>query len=105
MKVFRLIFACLTFVCATITASAQGSFGNLDFELANITGHSSGSMVPITNALPGWTAYYGRASLGTTNTATDVGYDFISLGGAIISVNDTNIGNGAVPIHGRYSLD
>ncbi|MEI2723190.1 MAG: hypothetical protein V9H26_06480 [Verrucomicrobiota bacterium] len=45
-------------VSLSVCAFGQGTFRNLDFESANVTGYSTGG-VPITNALPGWTGYIG----------------------------------------------
>jgi hypothetical protein len=46
-------------------ASAQG-FVNLDFESANLSGYSAGS-VPAADAIPGWTAYLGGTVLTSIN--------------------------------------
>jgi hypothetical protein len=79
---------------------SQG-FVNLNFESANVSGYSPDSSdVPTTSALPGWTAYYSNSSV--TNTANQVWYDGISLGGAIISVIDTNAPSFS-PLQGKYS--
>lgn len=81
---------------------AQG-FVNLNFESANPSGHPPNSSdVPVTSAFPGWTVSYATPGVGT-NTATTVWYDGLSLGGAFVSVNDTNTGAGFVPLQGRYS--
>ena len=47
---------------------AQG-FVNLDFESANLSGYSAGS-VPATDAIPGWTAYLGGTPLTNINYNT-----------------------------------
>ena len=79
---------------------SQG-FVNLNFESANVSGYPQDSSdVPTTSALPGWTAYYSNSS--GTNVATQVWYDGISLGGAIISIIDTNAPS-FTPIQGQYS--
>ena len=81
-------------------AQAQG-FINVDFDSANISGYSPDSSdVPTTSAFPGWSAYY--ISSTATNAATQVWYDGISLGGAIISVIDMNA-PAFSPIQGKYS--
>lgn len=73
-------------------------FVNLDFEAANVSGFPPGSSdVPVSSAFPGWTASYG------TNVVNLVWYDAISIGGAIISVNDSNTGFGFAPLSGNYS--
>ncbi len=84
------------------TAFGQGTFGNLNFEAANVAGYPHGYGIPTSAALPGWTAYNG--SPGTaTNILTEIWYDSISLGGEMISVNDTNRGSGFVPFQGKFS--
>lgn len=78
------------------------SFVNLNFESANSSGYSPNNDIPVTNAFPGWSVSYSALGVGT-NTAATVFYDSISLGGALISINDTNTGFGFLPIQGRYS--
>ncbi len=69
------------------SVSGQG-FVNLDFEDANVSGYSPGSGgVPIADAFPGWSASYSDQYMGTVE-ASSVSYDAISLGGAVISIND-----------------
>ena len=58
----KLTFAVLL---ATFHGYAQ-SFTNLDFELANLSGYSAGS-VPVADALPGWTASLGGTVLTNVN--------------------------------------
>src|ERR1017187_6543117 len=80
---------------------SQG-FVNLNFESANLSGYAPGTVeVPITNALPGWSASYISTQYGS-NSSSVVGYDIISIGGTAISVNDTNRLL-FVPFRGRYS--
>ena len=101
MKSIRpILFALL--VSLTRCCCAQG-FVNLNFESANVNGYSPGSSdVPINNAIPGWTASYYQSSFGN-EPASHVWYDAISIGGAIISVNDTNTGFGFTPLQGKFS--
>ena len=78
---------------------AQG-FLNLDFEAANVSGYSPGDgAVPLANALPGWGAIY--TSSINTDITSQVGYDAISLGGAVITIIDSI--SGIPPISGDYS--
>src|SRR5664279_4885629 len=63
------------------------SFVNLDFEDANVSGYSPGSNVPIADAFPDWSASYSDPNAGTVE-ASSVAYDALSLGGAVISIND-----------------
>ncbi len=91
------------FGCGLASAlSAQGFF-NLDFESANIAGYSPGNNVPTNAAIPGWTAYYFQTGRGG-GPASEVAYDALSLGGSVISVNDTNTYAGFVPLQGRFSV-
>jgi len=88
-------------VLALIQSAHSQGFINLNFESANVSGYSPDSSdVPTTSALPGWTVYYSNSS--GTNAATQVWYDGISLGGAIISIIDTNAPSFS-PIQGKYS--
>ena len=59
---------------------AQG-FVNLDFESANLSGYTAGS-VPASNAIPGWTAYIGGVTLTNINydTRTGGGVDLLDSG-------------------------
>ena len=70
-------------------AFAQG-FVNLDFESANLSGYSAGS-VPASDAIPGWTAYLGGVALSNIN------YNIGGSGNmvAIVGVN---------PIQGNYFI-
>jgi hypothetical protein len=77
------------------SAQAQG-FANLNFESASVSGYTPDSQVPIGSALPGWSGFYGN------NQTSQVGYDFISLGAAVISVIDSNAPVFA-PLEGNYS--
>jgi len=79
------------------SASGQGTFRNLDFEnpipplLPN-----AGFTVPITNALPGWSAYIGDTSIDR------VVYNTVSLGAAAVSLHDH--GSSLQPVEGNYSV-
>jgi len=87
------------FFCVLLSSRAQQPFQNLDFESANLTGYSPGSYVPINMALPGWTGYY--SSSNGTIQATQVAYEGLSLGGASISIVDSNA---YPPLQGNYSV-
>jgi len=96
MKLALLILI-LTF--ATLSAKAQGTFQNLNFESAGVpAGTAQGSLVPVSEAFPGWNAYFTSSS--ATVPAPQVSYDFVSLGGAAISLVDTG---SVTPIQGNYS--
>lgn len=62
---------------------AQGAFGNLGFESANlpiVPQGESGGAVPVGVALPGWQAYIG------TGQASEIYHNDRSIGGAAISI-------------------
>jgi hypothetical protein len=91
------ILIALTLVVLKAQVEAQGTFQNLNFEAANITGYPPNSSdVPISSALPGWTGFYGN------NQTSQVWYDGISIGGNMISVIDNNA-PGFAPLQGQYS--
>jgi hypothetical protein len=83
-------------VLGNSSSLAQGTFQNLGFESANVSGYSQGSAVPIGQALPGWTGYSG----GVLQAA--VLYDTISISGVDIVLIDGSAPNGTV-IEGNYS--
>lgn len=94
----------LRVLCHPPQAAFGQGFVNLDFESANISGYSPGSMnVPTSDALPGWSAYFIYSS-NFTSQATAVWYDGISIGGSGISIIDATIGFGLTPIEGQYSV-
>jgi hypothetical protein len=85
-------------------AEAQ-SFVNLNFESADASGNSGG-YVSTSAALPGWTAYYGYSGNPTALSTPIIGYDSVSLGGAVVFLEDANAnsGFGPLPIQGNYSV-
>ena|SRR5438876_9410777 len=89
----------LSFTCAVLTAGAQGTFQNLNFEAANLTpvppGQFGGS-ASISNALPFWTGYLG------TNQVTQVFHNNVSLGGPSIDIFGPNWTNDPI-IEGLYT--
>jgi hypothetical protein len=97
MKRFRSLLIGLGSICVVFCAQAQGTFQNLNLEAADLSGYTPGSSgVPISAALPGWIGLY------ETNQTSQVWYDGISLGAAMISVIDTNAPSFG-PLRGRYS--
>jgi hypothetical protein len=74
----------------------------LIFESANVSGYLPGSDIPVADGYPDWTVSYSALGAGT-NIATTVIYDEISLGGAFVSINDSNTGFGFNPIQGNFS--
>ena len=84
------------FLATQFFVEAQG-FINLDFESARFTPHpNGGSFVYASNAIAGWTPYLG-------GIAKDyVAYNDASLGGALITIDDTNNFQGYTPVEGKY---
>jgi hypothetical protein len=97
MKTIRQLFT-LLFLILSRDINAQG-FVNLNFENASLNGYSPGAFnVPTNNAIPGWFAYFGASSL------TSISYNGLSLGGANVSIIDTNNSGGLLPLRGKYSV-
>jgi hypothetical protein len=91
--------AAITF--SVLSAQAQGTFQNLDFEDASIPVSTAiNSSIPISEALPDWSAYFTTGS--PVDNVTQINYDAISLGGPVISVIDANAPVFA-PLQGNYS--
>ena len=109
MKSTKPLFLLLSIFFLTCIAGetfAQG-FMNLDFEAANPSGYSPGGGIPTSAAIPGWAAYYGTTT--GTNQSSEIGYDFISLGGEMISLQDRNATSSpldfsVLPIQRNYSV-
>jgi len=67
----------------TCTAACQGTFGNLDFELANVPFVPAGQVgadVPTSQGLPKWSAFYGAGQSST------IQHNTLSLGGAEVAI-------------------
>jgi hypothetical protein len=79
---FKVSFCCL--LGASIYSGISQDFVNLDFNSANIPIGTSPSFVPISEAIPGWTAYLGN------NQQTSVVYDDLAIGSAAIAILDSN---------------
>ena len=87
----------LILLFATSSAFAQ-SFQNLDFELANVP-PTPVFYVAFSDAFPNWTGYLG------TNQASLAGYNFISAGGAVLTIITPSApgGTAASVIGGYYT--
>jgi hypothetical protein len=89
---------------ATNICSGQGTFGNLDFESASVPSvpPSQAVFISAMDAFPGWTAYVGA------NPASQVMYNGISVGGALVSIIDqhtANYGNNVIAGNFTATLD
>lgn len=88
-------------------ANGQGTFAfqNLDFEAANVSGYfpspNSIVYVPVTSALPGWSAYIDGTQV------QQVWYDGLSAGSPAVAVIDSRLaqfGYNVHPFQGNYSV-
>lgn len=68
-------------ISSAVTSHGQGTFGNLDFESANVPSlpPHQGGLVSALDGLPGWNVYGGTAQ-------GEVFHNGVSLGGAAISI-------------------
>src|SRR5579859_6172000 len=100
---FQSCRACALLSLAAISgANGQGTFTfqNLDFEGANFSGYSPRGMIPVTAALPGWSAYLGGMQI------QQMLYDFETIGTTAISITDSlgpQLGASPAPLQGNYS--
>ena len=87
-------------VCSAFLTQAQGTFRNLSFESANVSGYAPG-FIPITNALPGWIGYivYNEA---LEFQFDEVIYNSVSLGAAAITLQGP--GSQLPILQGSYSV-
>lgn len=104
MKTKNYILCCiLGLLNFVLSAQAQGTFQNLNFESAAnlpvLNPPSSTALVPIADALPSWIGY-----VNGTNQQTVVIYNGLSGGAAAISLITSNTANSAIgPIGGNYT--
>jgi hypothetical protein len=100
------LFCAISVIASLFVGSGRclsQSFVNLNFESANVSGYSPGP-IPTQDAFPDWAAYYGSPSDPThSGSLSEVGYDGISTGGAVISLDDSNAPAPYGPIQGNYS--
>lgn len=89
------LLAVFTILASSFGIFGQGTFQNLDFEMANLSGFSPGT-VPMVNALPGWQGYLG------VNQTANAYYNDLSLGAAAISIHSSL--STKPPIQGSYSV-
>jgi len=86
---------------ALISARAQGSFQNLDFESALIDQAQTPGFVSVSEALPGWTVYV------STNQQATVLYGAVGHGGTLVDllgVNGSSLTDGYRSIDGGFSV-
>src|ERR1019366_7548733 len=102
MQAYKPLFLGLSLICAAFSVHAQGSFGNLNFESAQIPSSTPPGYVSVATGLPGWTVYLFQPAFGV-EPQSQVFYDGTSLGGAFVAINDANTGFGFAPLQGRFS--
>jgi hypothetical protein len=83
----------------SFSVGAQGTFQNLNFEEANVSGYQPDGMIPTTAAFPGWEVF--STGAGGTTPLSSVWYDGFSLGGALVSIIDDH--PPLSPLDGNYS--
>jgi len=94
MKLMPIHILAVVVLASSDLARAQGTFKNLNFELANPGSITFSSSLPVSSALPYWTVTIGGVQ------QTDVGYNAFSTGSPFVSL----IGPGYGPIDGDYSV-
>ena len=92
----RLGFQSVVLLCLLSTPALAQSFTNLNFESANLTGYSPGS-VPAADAVPGWTVYVG----GTAQTTVKYNISYGSFG---IGLDILDAGSGTTIRQGSYQV-
>src|SRR5208283_2333983 len=102
----KLFFLFLTtLLIGTSVGNSQGfvkGFVNLDFESASIPKHTTnGMIIAASAAFPNWSLI--EISSSGTGVVTQVGYNFISLGAAGVSIIDTNVQYVRPPFQGKYA--
>ena len=90
MKTLGLLFCCI--LCC-LSARGQGTFRNLDFELAQIPESQPSGFVSANLAFPFWTVYYG------TTLQTQVLWNDVSVGSTLASL----VGQNDHALDGGYS--
>src|SRR3974390_553429 len=75
MRLFAFVFCCML---SCLTAQGQGTFRNMDFELAQIPQNQPHGLVAADLAFPFWTVYYG------TTSQTQVLWNDVSVGSTLV---------------------
>jgi hypothetical protein len=100
MKTYKLFLEGLGAMCIAVSVQAQGSFGNLGFESANLSPVPAGQFggeVSSLNAIPFWTGYL------DTVQQTQVLQNNLTLGNASIDILGPNWNMGGI-IEGQYTV-
>src|ERR1051326_8993707 len=90
------LFLTAGLVAVCVSALAQGTFRNMDFGLSQVPSSTpSGTLVPVSQAFPFWTAYYAG-----TNQFTSVAYNGVALGSVLVDLlTPDNTAAGGIPGH------
>lgn len=99
MKKTIVNIALVTIVLTSSRGYSQ-SFSNLDFEQPILPLTPVFNFIPASNGVPGWTPYLSTST--TTNVAA-LAYNTVSVGGALVILEDTN-NISPLPIQGSYSV-
>jgi hypothetical protein len=101
MKTRKLIAEFSVVLLAMVSAQAQGTFKNLNFELANPGSGTYAFNVPVASALPHWSVYYGNVQQTTINfNETSTGATVVTLISTADSVFPAIDGNYSVLLQG-----
>jgi hypothetical protein len=101
MNTTKLIAALSVVLLATLSAQAQGTFQNLDFEQAapvSANDPEDPNAVTASSALPFWSVYYGNVQ------QTEIEYNEISGGATSVALVSTSAPFGFSAIDGNYSV-
>ena len=81
MRTYRLLSAGLAAVASVLSAAAQGTFLDLDFEQAKIIPDPRNTeFIAASNAVPGWTVYFGGSPQGmVVNNGINSGAPGVSI--------------------------
>jgi hypothetical protein len=92
MKITYILISSGIVLATSLLATAQSTFQDLDFNSAGIPPSTPfPSFVPITEALPGWSAEFINTSTLLVTPQTQVAYEGISVGTEDISLIDANV--------------
>jgi hypothetical protein len=90
------VLAAIMLLWCVVMAKAQGTFQNLNFELANPGSLTFAASIPVTSALSDWTVTIGGVQ------QTDVGYNAFSTGASAVSL--IGPGGPTPAIDGNFSV-
>jgi hypothetical protein len=100
MPQLRGLTLCMLTLLFTFTSRSQGTFVNLNFELANVPlvpAGQFGGIVSVTNGVPGWAVYLG----GTAQTL--MAHNDVSLGGPVVAIYGPDWSSAEI-LQGSYTV-